>query len=204
MYDNLLKESFYLNSFQLNQFKKYYFFLKICNKKVNLTSLLSERDVYIKHFYDSLFISKIINLKKIKNLCDLGTGAGFPGIPLKILNPHLEVFLIESNKKKVIFLKKIISILDLSNVFVFNQKVEQHNYKYNFIITRSLGSLNIVLKLSSFITKKKGYLLAMKGPKYIKELENIKKKYSFIFKKKFISELPFQLGQRVNLLFKKK
>nr|KAB8122246.1 16S rRNA (guanine(527)-N(7))-methyltransferase RsmG [Candidatus Phytoplasma sacchari] len=203
MYDNLLRKSFNLDFFQLNQLKKYYFFLKMYNKKVNLTSLLSERDIYIKHFYDSLLISKMINLKKTKYLCDLGSGAGFPGIPLKIFNPHLNVFLIESITKKTVFLNKIISILNLSNIFVFNQRIEEHKRKYNLVITRSLGNLNVIFKLSSFVLKKKGFLIAMKGPKYIKEMENVKDIFSFVLKAKKKFELPFQLGRRINLLFQK-
>ncbi|WBL31482.1 16S rRNA (guanine(527)-N(7))-methyltransferase RsmG [Candidatus Phytoplasma sacchari] len=203
IYDNLLRKSFNLDFFQLNQLKKYYFFLKMYNKKVNLTSLLSERDIYIKHFYDSLLISKMINLKKTKYLCDLGSGAGFPGIPLKIFNPHLNVFLIESITKKTVFLNKIISILNLSNIFVFNQRIEEHKRKYNLVITRSLGNLNVIFKLSSFVLKKKGFLIAMKGPKYIKEMENVKDIFSFVLKAKKKSELPFQLGRRINLLFQK-
>ncbi|WP_244611455.1 16S rRNA (guanine(527)-N(7))-methyltransferase RsmG [Candidatus Phytoplasma sacchari] len=203
IYDNLLRKSFNLDFFQLNQLKKYYFFLKMYNKKVNLTSLLSERDIYIKHFYDSLLISKMINLKKTKYLCDLGSGAGFPGIPLKIFNPHLNVFLIESITKKTVFLNKIISILNLSNIFVFNQRIEEHKRKYNLVITRSLGNLNVIFKLSSFVLKKKGFLIAMKGPKYIKEMENVKDIFSFVLKAKKKFELPFQLGRRINLLFQK-
>ncbi|KXT29455.1 16S rRNA (guanine(527)-N(7))-methyltransferase GidB [Candidatus Phytoplasma oryzae] len=203
-YNNLLKESFFLSNFQLKQLEKYYFFLKSYSNKINLTSLLSEKEVYLKHFYDSFLVSKIINLIKFEHLCDLGTGAGFPGIPLKILYPHLKVFLLESISKKIIFLKKLVSILNLSNIFIFHHRIEEHKNKYNFIITRSLGKMDVIFKLSSLVIKKKGYLIAMKGPNYIEELKNIKKKFSFHLKKKKKSELPFNLGKRVNLLFQKK
>ncbi|WCA22522.1 16S rRNA (guanine(527)-N(7))-methyltransferase RsmG [Candidatus Phytoplasma oryzae] len=202
-FNYLLKKKFNLNNLQLIQLKKYYYFLKIYNKKINLTSLLSEQNVYIKHFYDSFLISKIISLQKKTKICDLGTGAGFPGIPIKILYPHLQVCLLESNKKKIIFLNELISILKLSNVFIFNHKIEKHEKKYNLVITRALGNLNVIFKLSSFVLNKKGYLIAMKGPKYEIEMKKIEKTNSFILKNKKISELPFNLGQRVNLLFQK-
>ena len=94
-----------LNKTQLEQFEAYYNFLVDYNKKINLTSITNKDEVYIKHFLDSISVSKFSDLKG--KLIDIGTGAGFPGVPLKILNPNLDVTLLESSKKKTIFLEKL-------------------------------------------------------------------------------------------------
>jgi 16S rRNA (guanine527-N7)-methyltransferase len=202
-FEQILKKKFDLNNFHLDKFQLYYLFLKKYNEKINLTSLITKKNVYFKHFYDSLLISKTVNFQKITHLCDLGAGAGFPSIPLKILFPHLKIFLIDSSNKKISFLKELFHILDLSYVFLFPHKIEKHNQKYNFVITRALGKLDVILKLSSFVTKKKGYFIAMKGPNYLEELKKVKRFYSFSLKETKEFYLPDNLGQRFNLLFQK-
>ncbi|TVY12153.1 16S rRNA (guanine(527)-N(7))-methyltransferase RsmG [Candidatus Phytoplasma pini] len=202
-YSDFLKNKFLLNDLQLEKFKLYYLFLKEYQKKLNLTSLFSEKDVYLKHFYDSLLISQNIFFSQGDCLCDLGTGAGFPSLPLKILYPSLKVFLIDSCLKKTIFLKKLTKNLNLSNVFIFNQRIEQHKCKYKFVITRALGALKLILKLASPLVFYQGFLIVMKGPNYKKELDEIKKTHSFNLENKFFTELPEKCGKRVNLLFKK-
>ncbi len=199
-----LKKDFALSDFQLNQFQEYYLFLTNYNKKTNLTSLVNQKDIYFKHFYDSLLISKTFNFEQINNLCDLGTGAGFPGIPLKILYPNLKVFLIDFSSKKINFLELLIKHLNLTNVFVFKEKIEKHKNKYDFVIARALGKLNLILKLASFVTKDKSYFMAMKGPNYKAEFQDITQMYQFELKNKFFLQLPEEYGKRVNLLFQKK
>ncbi|AYJ01558.1 16S rRNA (guanine(527)-N(7))-methyltransferase RsmG [Candidatus Phytoplasma ziziphi] len=199
-----LKKDFALSDFQLNQFQEYYLFLTHYNKKTNLTSLTNPKDIYFKHFYDSLLISKTFNFEQINSLCDLGTGAGFPGIPLKILYPNLKVFLIDSSLKKINFLELLIKHLHLTNVFVFKEKIEKHKNKYDFVIARALGKLNLILKLASFVTKDKSYFMAMKGPNYKEEFQDITQMYQFELKNKFFLQLPEEYGKRVNLLFQKK
>ncbi|MBP3059300.1 16S rRNA (guanine(527)-N(7))-methyltransferase RsmG [Texas Phoenix palm phytoplasma] len=201
----ILKEKFNLTNEQLEKFRLYYLHLNNFNEKINLTSLILERDVYFKHFYDSLLLTKIIGfdfLKK-KSLCDLGTGAGFPSIPLKIFYPKMKIFLIESCLKKIIFLKSLIKILKLSDVFLFNERIEKHKKKYNFVVARALGNFELIFNLASKVTKKKGYFITMKGPSYEKDLEKTKNFFSFRLEKKFHFELPLDLGKRVNLLFQK-
>lgn len=149
--------------------------MKDYNQKINLTALITERDIYCKHFYDSLLVSKVLDFNKINNLFDLGTGAGFPGIPLKILYPNLKVFLIDSSSKKTVFLKLLIHHLNLSDVLVFKGKIENHSNKYNCVIARALGKLDLILKLASLVLNNNGYFIVMKGPNYKTELQNIKK-----------------------------
>ncbi|NWN45809.1 16S rRNA (guanine(527)-N(7))-methyltransferase RsmG [Candidatus Phytoplasma pruni] len=200
--NQILKETFNLNELQLEQFKTYYSFLIEYNEKTNLTALSSEKDVYLKHFYDSLLISQNIDLNKIDTLSDLGTGAGFPSIPLKILFPHLKIFLIDSSLKKINFLESLVKKLNLTDVFLFHQRIEQHDKQYDLVIARALGKLKLILKLASPLIKKKGYFIAMKGPNYEAELKHLKMT-KIKLKQKFFLELPEELGKRVNLLFQK-
>jgi 16S rRNA (guanine527-N7)-methyltransferase len=202
LYQQILKKTFNLNELQLEKFKIYFSFLIEYNEKINLTTLSSEKNIYLKHFYDSLLISKNIDLNKINTLSDLGTGAGFPSIPLKILFPHLKIFLIDSSLKKIIFLRSLVQKMNLTDVFLFHQRIEQHYQKYDLVIARALGKLKLILKLAFPLIKKKGYFIAMKGPNYEKELQNFKIS-KLNLKKKFFLELPEQLGKRVNLLFQK-
>ena len=85
---------------QLDQLEKYYKLLIEWNEKINLTRITDKEDVYLKHYYDSLTLNKVVNLKEVNTLCDVGTGAGFPGIVLKIVFPNLKVTLIDSLQKK--------------------------------------------------------------------------------------------------------
>ncbi|WP_304513963.1 16S rRNA (guanine(527)-N(7))-methyltransferase RsmG [Candidatus Phytoplasma fabacearum] len=173
------------------------------NNKINLTSILEPDLVYIKHFYDSLLVSSLVNFDQINSLCDVGTGAGFPGIPLKIVFPHLNLILIESSYKKTIFLKSLVKKLSLKNVYIYNRKIEKHNIRYDYLIARALGKLNIILKLVYPLLNNQGNFIVMKGPNYNKEFVNDKIFDKFILKNKQMVNLPNQLGTRVNLLFSK-
>ena len=103
--EELKKIGIILNDNQLNQLERYYELLVEKNKVMNLTGIVEKEEVYLKHFYDSLTIVKSIDLNKINNLCDIGTGAGFPGLVLKIVFPQLKVVLLDSLNKRVNFLK---------------------------------------------------------------------------------------------------
>ena len=102
---NSYLEKYELDIIQLKQFEKYYELLIAENRKYNLTSIVEKKEVYIKHFCDSLEIINVMDFSKIVNICDIGSGAGFPGLPLKIKYPHLKLVIVESNRKKTMFLK---------------------------------------------------------------------------------------------------
>ncbi|WP_227807389.1 16S rRNA (guanine(527)-N(7))-methyltransferase RsmG [Mulberry dwarf phytoplasma] len=208
LYFESLKDKFALNEKQLNKFVFYYEFLKQENQKMNLTSLISLSDVCYKHFYDSLILKEIFNFNTVTNLCDVGSGAGFPSFPLKILFPHLKIVIIESSLKKINFLKQLESHLELDNICFFHQRVEQYdiekNGSYDCVVARALARLEIILKWCVPLVKKKGYFIAMKGKNFQQELEANKKIIKQI-RVKLVSaktlELPMQLGTRTNLLF---
>jgi len=109
-------DKYNLTEYQLNQFEKYAQLLKDRNEEINLTSILKINEIIHYHFEDSLSVSLFIDMNNIQSICDIGTGAGFPAVPLKIKYPHLNVFLIEVNSKKINFLEELIKELNLEKV----------------------------------------------------------------------------------------
>lgn len=137
------------------------------NKHTNLTAITSEEDVYLKHFYDSLTISKVIDLSQEETLLDIGSGAGFPGLVLKIFYPHLKITLIDSNNKKTKFLEYITNKLNLKNVTIINDRVEnfaKNNLNsFDIVTARAVTQLNILSELALPLVKKDKFFVAMKG-----------------------------------------
>ena len=164
--NELNKIDIILSDYQLNQLDKYYNILVEYNKNINLTTITDYNQVLLKHFYDSLTITKAIELTNQK-VCDIGTGAGFPGIVLKIAYPNLKITLVESLTKRCAFLNEVIKKLGLEDIKVVNQRAEefsQNNIEYFDIITsRAVAKLNILLELSIKSLKIGGYYIALKA-----------------------------------------
>lgn len=137
------------------------------NKKYNLTAITDIEDIYLKHFYDSLTITKAVDLNKNLKVLDIGTGAGFPGLVLKIFYPNLEITLIDSNNKKITFLKEVIKKLNLENINCIQGRIEDlpSNYReyFDVVTSRAVASLRILLELSIPFTKVAGYFIPLKG-----------------------------------------
>lgn len=152
---------------QIEQLNKYYELLIEYNKVMNLTGITEKKQVYLKHFYDSLTIAKIINLENEDNLCDIGTGAGFPGLVIKILFPKLKVTLVDSLNKRIEFLKKVIKELKLDNIEAIHERAEEfakkNREKYDVATTRAVAPLNILLEYTVPILKENKYFIAYKG-----------------------------------------
>ena len=164
---NALKElNISVTPLQLEKLDIYYNLLIEENKKYNLTAITNKEDVYLKHFYDSLTLTKIITLSN-QHICDIGTGAGFPGIVLKIIFPDLKVTLLDSTEKKCKFLKLIISKLNLNNIDVINERAEIYSKttreKYDIVTSRAVAPLKHLLEYSIPLVKVNGYYIAMKG-----------------------------------------
>lgn len=194
---------------QLEQLEKYYELLIEYNKVINLTRITEKEDVYLKHFYDSLTICKIIDLDKDYNICDIGTGAGFPGLVLKILFPNLKMTLIDSLKKRINFLQQVVNNLNLSNIEIIHSRIEEYGIlnreKYDIVTARAVAPLNILLEYAIPIIKVNGYFIPMKGnlehePNYIKAL----KKLNCIIKNNIEFDLPIENSHRNILLIQKK
>ena len=137
------------------------------NKKFNLTAIKSDEEIYLKHFYDSLTLIKAYSLNGNLKLLDIGTGAGFPGIVLKIFYPDLELTLLDSNHKKIAFLEVVIKELNLKNVTCINSRAENlpETYReyFDIVTSRAVAHLRILLELSIPYLKVGGKLIAMKG-----------------------------------------
>lgn len=165
------------DSDQLDAFITYLSELKKWNKTYNLTGLRKDEDIIIKHFLDSLLYNKVIADSKIL-LADIGSGAGFPGLPMKIMKPEMELFLIEPSGKKSAFLRHIISELQMPKVQVIEKRIEDI-YKntalsVDIAVTRALFSIQEFIKKGSGILKPGGRLIMNKGPRVEDELTSVK------------------------------
>ncbi len=180
----LSKLNINLTEEQLNNLKTYKNLLKEYNQKFNLTAITKDEDIYLKHFYDSLTLSKSLDLTKDLKLLDIGTGAGFPGLVLKIVYPNLDITLLDSNHKKITFLNTVITKLNLKNITTINSRAENLDVKYieyfDVITSRAVAPLRILTELSLPYLKINGVFIAMKG-KLNNEIEETKSTLTKLF-----------------------
>lgn len=153
--------------YQLQQLEQYYNLLIEWNEKINLTAITEKNQVYLKHFYDSLTLTKIIDLTKQENLCDVGTGAGFPGIVLKIFFPDLKITLVDSLQKRITFLNLVIKELHLTNIEAIHARAEEYakenREKYDIVTARAVSHTSIILEYGIPMVKIGKYVILMKG-----------------------------------------
>ena len=148
---------------QQQKLDQFYHLLVEWNKKINLTRITSEEDVYLKHFYDSLTIVKVVDLNKVHTLCDVGTGAGFPGIVLKIVFPHWKITLIDSVQKRVNYLNSIIKDLSLNEIEAIHSRGEDYHEKFDVVTARAVANIEKLLTYTMHIVNNQGVLVAMKA-----------------------------------------
>ena len=162
---------------KLNQLALFYQLLLSWNEKMNLTRITNQEEVYLKHFYDSLTLYKEIRLETVDTLCDVGSGAGFPGIVLKIAFTNLDITLIDSLQKRVNYLNEIIKELKLSNIRAIHTRCEDYarvnREKYEVVTARAVANLKVLSELCLPLVKENGYFIAMKG-KATEELDEAK------------------------------
>lgn len=172
----LLKIGIKISDSQLNQLNDYYNLLIEWNNKINLTGITNYEDVYLKHFYDSLTICRVIDLNKENNLADIGTGAGFPGLVLKIIFPQLKVDLIDSLGKRIIFLQDVVNKLNLQKVNIINVRAEEyainHREQYDIVTARAVAPLNILSEYCLPLVKNRKYFISLKA-NCAEEISNI-------------------------------
>lgn len=165
--ENLKKLKINISKKQEIQLEEYARLLIEWNKKFNLTTILELEDIYLKHFYDSICIVKSIDLNKVEKLCDIGTGAGFPGIVIKVFFPHIKVTLIESNLKKCTFLNEVIKKLELKDIEVINERAEIFSKKnkelYDVVTCRAVSHLKVILEIGTPIIKVDKYFIPLKA-----------------------------------------
>ena len=166
----------------LKKLDKYYELLKEWNEKINLTSIINYEEVYLKHFYDSLTLYRDIDLNNNLSLCDIGTGAGFPGLVLKIVFPSLKVTLVDSLLKRINFINLVINELNLRDITTYHERCEDFLLKnansFDIVTSRAVCNLSLLAKMCLPLVKKNGYFIPMKAKcdEELKESENIIKK----------------------------
>lgn len=167
MNENLKELDIELSEKQLKQFYDYMNILIEWNKVMNLTGITEEKEVYLKHFYDSLTIAKVIDLTKEKSLCDVGSGAGFPGMVLKIVFPNLKVTLVDSLNKRIKFLTEVANELNLKDIALVHARAEDfaknNREKFDVVTARAVAPINVLLEYCLPLTKVGKYFIALKG-----------------------------------------
>lgn len=165
-----------LNENEIGNFILYKELLKEWNQKINITAITDDVEVDIKHFIDSIVLFNTGLFNGNKKIIDIGTGGGFPGIPLKIINKDLEVVLLDSLKKRLKFLDIVIEDLKLQDIFTIHGRAEElsrnegHREEYDIAVSRAVASLDTLVEYSLPFVKIGGHFIAMKGSEIAEEL----------------------------------
>ena len=209
----LRKNGIELSNRQLEQFNIYYHLLVEWNSKVNLTAITEEKEVYLKHFYDSLApIWNNIWDDSFKKVCDVGAGAGFPSIPIKIVKPNLELTIIDSLNKRINFLEHLVSELKLDNVHCVHARAEEagldskYRGQFDLVTARAVAALNVLSEYCLPLVSKGGYFLALKGQYDEDEIKDAKKAIQVLGAKledKLIFTLPIEESERTLIRIRK-
>ncbi|MCE7790988.1 16S rRNA (guanine(527)-N(7))-methyltransferase RsmG [Salipaludibacillus sp. CUR1] len=199
---------------QMQQFEHYYRILVDWNERMNLTAITEKKEVYLKHFYDSVTAAFYEDLSEPLKIVDVGAGAGFPSLPLKICFPHLDVTIVDSLNKRITFLNALASELDLKGVSFYHDRAEQfarkkeHREKYDAAISRAVARLPVLSELCLPLVKKGGRFIAMKGAGAAEELLDSDKAFKVLggkFKHKYDFQLPLEQSERsIIVVYKEK
>lgn len=166
-----------LSDDQLTQFARYHKFMVAENRKYNLTGICTPEEIVTKHFIDSLLCAKLDLIKGKESLIDVGSGAGLPGIPLKILYPELKLVLLEATKKKASFLEETIGLLEMDDAVVINDRAENvgrtggYRESFDLAVSRAVAALPVLLEYCLPLVSTGGYFLALKGPGLEEEID---------------------------------
>ena len=209
LFINSLKElNINITDDALNKLEEYYNILIEENKKYNLTNITDKEQVYLKHFYDSLTITKIINIENMY-ICDIGSGAGFPGIVLKIVFPNLKVTLVDSLNKRIIFLKSVIEKLNLKGINAIHERIEDYakinRESFDIVTSRAVASLPLLSEMCIPLVCEKGLFIPMKADAKdeIKSSKNAIKTLGGVLRDTILFKLPKDAGERTLIIIEK-
>ena len=204
--EELSKLNVTLSKKQLEQLDKYYELLIEWNEKINLTRITEYEDVYLKHFYDSLTIAKVVDLSTKQTLCDVGTGAGFPGVVLKIVYPNLKITLVDSLQKRVNYLNEIVKELGLEEIHAIHSRGEDFKETFDVVTARAVANIEKLVTYTMHLVNKNGIFVAMKGnieEELTSQVEQkLNKKYKIEQIEKFL--LPIENSNRSLIVIKNK
>ncbi|WP_152657459.1 16S rRNA (guanine(527)-N(7))-methyltransferase RsmG [Oceanobacillus sp. CFH 90083] len=173
----LAEKGITLNESQQKAFDIYFKELVEWNEKINLTAITEKEEVYEKHFYDCITAAFYTDMTQELSICDIGAGAGFPSIPLKICFPHLKITIIDSLKKRITFLNHLANKLELTGVAFYHDRAENagknevFREQYDLVTARAVARMSVLSELCLPFVKKGGYFVAMKGSQANEELE---------------------------------
>ncbi|MGV8982473.1 16S rRNA (guanine(527)-N(7))-methyltransferase RsmG [Clostridium sp.] len=173
-------EGLEFNEKKYEQFMKYKDLIKEWNEKVNLTAIKEDEEIIKKHFIDSMKVFKFQGLKNAKTVIDIGTGGGFPGIPMKIIKPEINIVLLDSLNKRINFLNEVISNLQLEKIKAIHGRAEdfaqdrQYREKFDAAVSRAVANLTVLSEYCLPYVKVGGYFVAMKGPAVEEEIKSSK------------------------------
>lgn len=202
-----------LSDKQKQQFETYYDMLVEWNEKINLTSITEEHEVYLKHFYDSITPSFYHDFNDTLNVCDVGAGAGFPSIPLKIVFPNLRVTIVDSLNKRIQFLNQLAMALDLEGVhFVHDRaetfgKNEAYRGSFDIVTARAVARMAVLSELCIPLVKTRGVFIALKSSKGQEELDEARFGIGIFggrIEDVYTFELPEDAGERQIIKIKKR
>ncbi|KIL25450.1 16S rRNA (guanine(527)-N(7))-methyltransferase RsmG [Bacillus sp. FSL K6-3312] len=202
-----------LSPVQLEQFETYFRMLVEWNEKMNLTSITEKEEVYLKHFYDSISASFFIDFHKVTTICDIGAGAGFPSIPLKICFPHLHVTIVDSLQKRITFLNELAKGLNLQDTTFYHDRAETFGQRkekresYDLVTARAVARLSVLSELCLPLVKKEGLFVALKASAADEEMQAGKKAVTVlggevVEKHSFV--LPLEESERNIIVIEKK
>ena len=210
----LKKRDIPITEAKMRQFDRYLKLLQEWNEKINLTAITQREEVYLKHFYDSLTAGLYVDFSKgVHSLCDVGSGAGFPSIPLKIIYPELQITIVDSLKKRITFLETIVEELGLSGVSLYHDRAEtfgqnkQFRASFDFVTARAVARMSVLSELCLPLLKKEGTFIAMKAAHAPEELDEAASAVGLLGGKVrdvHSFELPEDAGERTIILIDKK
>ncbi|GAA0398779.1 16S rRNA (guanine(527)-N(7))-methyltransferase RsmG [Paenibacillus motobuensis] len=213
IFQELLKEhQLELSAEQLHQFEIYYQELVTWNEKMNLTGITEREQVYVKHFYDSITLSFYMDMNQILTMADIGSGAGFPGIPLKICYPHLKLTIIDSLNKRIQFLQNVVDQLGLQDVQLIHGRAEdiarkeQFRDTYDLVSARAVARMAVLNEFCLPFVKTGGIFAAMKGLDPQEELKEAARSLNELKGKLSAThhfELPMENSERHIILINK-
>ncbi|MGZ9585967.1 16S rRNA (guanine(527)-N(7))-methyltransferase RsmG [Paenibacillus marinisediminis] len=201
-----------VSSRQFEQLDRYVEVLADWNERMNLTGITEREAVYEKHFYDSLTLSFYVPMDKVNTMADIGSGAGFPGIPLKILFPHLKLTIVDSLNKRIVFLNHLAAELGLSDVTCVHARAEEaarkpeHRDQYDLVSARAVARLNVLNEFCLPFTRTGGMFAAMKGSNMTEELTEASRSMK-VLQAKLVGDydlkLPVEQSERHIVLLEK-